>query len=60
MSTKTVSDNITELMLALPTRELISSATDEQLERYRRVGNLLDNIVFLEVERRQKAKEQQP
>ena len=55
---KTVSDNITELLLALPGRELITAATDEQLESYRRVGNLLDNMVFLEVERRHKAKEQ--
>lgn len=55
MSTKTVSDNITELMLALPSRQLIAAATDAQLESYRRVGNLLDNIVFLEVERRKAA-----
>lgn len=55
MSTKTVSDNITELMLALPSRELIAAATDEQLESYRRVSNLLDNVVFLERERRQAA-----
>lgn len=54
---KTVSDNITEILLALPGRELITAATDEQLESYRRVGNLLDNMVFLEVERRQKTKE---
>jgi hypothetical protein len=55
MSTKTVSDNITELMLALPTRELIAAATDEQLESYRRVSNLLDNIAYLETLRRREA-----
>lgn len=55
MSTKTVSENITELMLALPSRELIAAATDEQLESYRRISNLLDNIVFRERERRQAA-----
>ena len=51
MST-TVSDHITDLMLALPSRELIEAATSEQLESYRRIGNLLDNIVYLEMERR--------
>lgn len=55
MSTKTVSENITELMLALPSREQIAAATDEQLESYRRISNLLDNIVFRERERRQAA-----
>lgn len=53
MSTpKSVNDHITDLTLALPSRELITAATDEQLESYRRIGNLLDNIVFLEAERR--------
>lgn len=52
MSAKTVSDNITDLMLALPTRELIAAATDEQLESYRRVSNLLDNMAYLEVLKR--------
>lgn len=55
MNTKTVSENITELMLALPSRELIAAATDEQLESYRRISNLLDNIVYRERERRQAA-----
>jgi hypothetical protein len=57
MSTKTVSDNITDIMLALPTRELIAAATDEQLESYRRVSNILANVAYLEVLRRQEAKE---
>lgn len=56
MSTpKTVSDNITEIMLALPTRELIAAATDEQLESYQRVSNLLANMAYLEVLRRREA-----
>ena len=50
-----VSDNITVLMLALPSRELIAAATDEQLESYRRVSNLLDNLAYLEVLRRSDA-----
>ena len=59
MSTpKTVSDNITDIMLALPTRELIAAATDEQLESYRRVSNILANVAYLEGLRRQEAKEQ--
>lgn len=57
MSTKTVSDNITELMLALPSRELIAAATDEQLDSYRRVSILLDNMAYLEVLRRREAAE---
>ncbi len=55
--TRPVSDHITDLMLALPSRELIAAATDEQLESYRRISNLLDNMVFLECERRQRAAE---
>jgi hypothetical protein len=59
MSTaKTVSDNITEIMLALPTNELIAAATDEQLESYRRVSNILANVAYLEVLRRKDSKEQ--
>ena len=53
-TTKPVNENITELMLALPSREQITAATDEQLESYRRISNLLDNIVYLERERREK------
>lgn len=55
MSTKTVSDNITELLLALPSRELIAAATDEQLESYQRVSNMLSNIAYLEVLRRRES-----
>jgi hypothetical protein len=55
MSTKTVSENITEIMLVLPSREQIAAATDEQLDSYRRLSNLLDNMRYLEVLRRQEA-----
>lgn len=56
-TTKPVNEHITDLMLALPSREQISVATAEQLESYRRISNLLDNMVFLEIERRQRAAE---
>lgn len=54
---KTVNDHITELMLALPSSELISAATDEQLESYRRISNILANVAYLEVLSRREAKE---
>lgn len=56
MSAKTVSENITELLLALPSRELIAAATDEQLESYQRVSNLLSNFAYLEVLKRREGK----
>lgn len=50
--TTPTSERITTLMLALPTKEEISGATDDELQALRNVSNLLDNMAYLEVLKR--------
>lgn len=57
MSTPT-NERITTLLLALPTKAEIEGATDAELQSLRNVSNLLDNMAYLEVLKRQDAKVQ--
>jgi len=49
-----IHDRITEIMLLIPSRDDLASATDDQLEEFRKVSNLIANAAYLERWRREK------
>lgn len=52
---KTASDHVSALLHALPTPDIVSNASDEDLRRFRNLSNMLDNIAYLEVLKRKDA-----
>lgn len=49
-------DEISRVMIdAIVSREEVQALTDQEIEKLRRLGNTIDNMLYLEVMRREKA-----
>lgn len=55
MKTRTYDDLSRALIDVIPSKEETSALTDEDIEKLRRLGNTLDNVLYLEVLRRRDA-----
>jgi hypothetical protein len=51
----TAYEHIDALMLAMPTQDALRAASEQELDNFRSLSNILANIVYLEKQRREAA-----
>lgn len=52
---KTYDQLSTDLINAIPATDAVERLTTEEIEKLRRIGNMIDNVLYLEILRRKDA-----